>query len=308
MGKFPRKRVLESIRFHQSIFQAVLESDEIHPIDQDIEKMLSRATKPATEAVAVLSALHVLAKKLEAQSQRDPGLLTAFKSEIAKILALNYQLYLNFNPYEIGWESPDDIPDLGFLDVGKQLERITAEIERLGLPKAATQECLVGILRNLSLDQAASLSPALLRARLRTTTKKERQALLDLRYAKRTSWNGLVARLTSDPTPEDFKKWADGNFPDRKIIGLVSSDLIHLDESAYTKVANWRRTKPERIPPDEFDFPHQSRVVDELLEKEGAPTATDLSQAIRGGNPIAPDIARLHRAARRRGYPTRRPK
>jgi hypothetical protein len=67
---------------------------------------------------------------------------------------------------------------------------------------------------------------------------KERRAALDKHYAARKKNTWAKAR-SERPTPEEMLVWLNSTFPDRREIGMLLSDLKHLDKAAYQKVAEW---------------------------------------------------------------------
>jgi hypothetical protein len=87
-------------------------------------------------------------------------------------------------------------------------------------------------------------------AALKTMTLKQRKEALDKHYAARQPW---TQARSGKPTPEEFLAWLDKNFPDRREIGLLLSDLRHLDPPGFGKVHNWSRVSKAVI--ESFGFP-----------------------------------------------------
>jgi hypothetical protein len=85
--------------------------------------------------------------------------------------------------------------------------------------------------------EAASFAQA-----LEVMTMEDRKAALDNHYGARKKNTWTKAKGVR-PSPETFKLWLDAVFPDRGEIGMVLSDLKHLDPPAYEKVMYWSRTK-----------------------------------------------------------------
>jgi tetratricopeptide (TPR) repeat protein len=79
---------------------------------------------------------------------------------------------------------------------------------------------------------------------LEAMTLKERRAALDAHYATRKENQWAKAR-GENPTPDQFRAWLDDVFPDRREIGMVLSDLRHLEKEAYDKLHNWSNKKPK---------------------------------------------------------------
>jgi hypothetical protein len=88
-------------------------------------------------------------------------------------------------------------------------------------------------------------------AALETMTLKQRWGALDKHYATRKASTWTQAR-SARPTPEEFRAWLDATFPDRREIGMVLSDLSHLDWPAYRKALAWSGAR-EKIPEAIFE-------------------------------------------------------
>jgi Flp pilus assembly protein TadD len=153
----------------------------------------------------------------------------------------------------------------------------------------------------VTLVQEVQQSPADL---LRLMKKKERRAFLDKHYEERKPWAAYVEALGRNPVPADFEKWADKNFPDRQALGLFFGDLRRLDKGAYDKIVNWRRSKEGGstivLPDDEFGFPRQENLNNELVAAGKIPTGAEVFDAFRRGDPDARALDRQHAMARQR--------
>jgi tetratricopeptide (TPR) repeat protein len=128
---------------------------------------------------------------------------------------------------------------------------------------------------------------------------KDRQAFLDLHYASRASW----AKIRSEePTPAELRAWADQNFPDRREMILVISDLQHLDKEAYLKVMHWRRrligNEKDRLL-TQLGFPSKQGKFSKTLAAF-APAGAEMFDSLREGDPVkALKVAqRINRARR----------
>lgn len=102
------------------------------------------------------------------------------------------------------------------------------------------------------------------------TLKDRRSALIqhygllpdkDGKYALPEEKKWETVRGGKNPPPEKFLTWLNEVFPDRREIGMVLSDLKHLDEAAYDKVMLWAgaRSKMPRAVIDSFGLP--SRIT-----------------------------------------------
>jgi hypothetical protein len=132
---------------------------------------------------------------------------------------------------------------------------------------------------------------------LAAMTLKERRTFLALHYQDRTPWADVRPRKPQEPTREDFERWADGNFPDRRELGLVLSDLSVLDKEAYGKLRHWanRRGGASKIDPAEFGFPSKVVHYDPL---KPVPSGAELFKAIERGDPKAAELRRDYMRAR----------
>jgi hypothetical protein len=126
---------------------------------------------------------------------------------------------------------------------------------------------------------------------------KERRAFLDQHYQDRMPWAEARPKRPREAMPADFLEWADRNFPDRRRLGLVLSDLATLDKEAYGKLRHWanRKGNAAKIDPVQFGFP--SKVVHYDPTKP-VPTGAELFKAIERGDPRAPELRRDYMRAR----------
>jgi hypothetical protein len=118
-------------------------------------------------------------------------------------------------------------------------------------------------------EQSAPPARHPLAAALDTMTLEQRRTALDEHYAARKQNTWTQAKGTK-PTPDTFLAWLDVTFPDRRDVGLVLSDLRHLDPPAYKKVDNWSR--------------ENSGVSKETITGFGLPTKTMKYDAERDAN------------------------
>jgi hypothetical protein len=126
--------------------------------------------------------------------------------------------------------------------------------------------------------------PAPFAEALEVMTLKERRAALDAHYAavKKNTWT--KARSDERATPEKFLAWLDSVFPDRREVGVVLSDLQHLDAPAYKKIFNWSR-------PD-------SGVSKAVIDSFGLPSKATKYDPVRDANApksLAEVVARVER-------------
>ena len=149
-----------------------------------------------------------------------------------------------------------------------------------------------------------------LAAELETMTLKQRQLALGAHYAaqheekKKTgekikTWE--EAR-SDEPTPNEFVAWLDKTYPDRCAVGLMLSDMKHLDKPAYIKVIQWsqRKSKIPKATIDGFGLPRKKQLNDKLLATEGAPTGAQVFEAFERGDPRARVLHRRSAMARSR--------
>jgi hypothetical protein len=126
---------------------------------------------------------------------------------------------------------------------------------------------------------------------------KERRAFLDRHYQGRTPWAEARPKRPQESMPADFLQWANTNFPDRRQLRLVLSDLATLDREAYGKLRHWanRKGNAAKIDPADFGFP--SKVV-RYDPTKPVPTGAELFKAIERGDPRAPELRRDYMRAR----------
>jgi hypothetical protein len=112
--------------------------------------------------------------------------------------------------------------------------------------------------------EAAPVEALPFAAALEAMTLKERRAALiehyglvpdkDGTYAlpEKKQWKNVRAE---NPKPEQFREWLDVVFPDREAIGMVLSDLKHLDPPAHVKLHNWSQNPKTKSSIDSFGLP-----------------------------------------------------
>lgn len=126
---------------------------------------------------------------------------------------------------------------------------------------------------------------------------RDRKAALERHYQGRTPWADVRPGKPQEPAPDDFEQWADSNFPDRRRLGLVLSDLRALDKEAYGKLRHWAnpRGNAVKIDPARFGFP--SKVV-RYDPAKPAPTGAQVFEAFDRGDPRASELRRDYMRAR----------
>jgi hypothetical protein len=134
-------------------------------------------------------------------------------------------------------------------------------------------------------------------AELAAMKLKERRQFLDRHYKDRTRWAQVRPKRPQEPTPDDFQRWVDGNFPDRRQLGLVLSDLTTLDKEAYGKLRRWASPTGNtvKIDPAQFGFP--SKVV-RYDPSKPVPTGAEVFDAFKRGDPEAVELRRDYMRAR----------
>jgi len=135
--------------------------------------------------------------------------------------------------------------------------------------------------------------------KLSAMTLKDRRDFLEWRYQNRKPWAEARPK-TREPAQKDFERrafeqWADDNFPDRRQLGLVLSDLNALDKEAYSKLRRWASNKVAKIDPADFGFP--SKVV-HYDQSKPAPTGAEVFKALEQGDPRAVQLKRQYMRAR----------
>jgi hypothetical protein len=87
-----------------------------------------------------------------------------------------------------------------------------------------------------------------------------------------------------NPTPEQFKDWLDSWCCNRREIGMVLSDLRHLDARAYEKLHNWSQdSKIEKGRIDALDLPTKTTKYDPARDANAAVSFAEIvTRAERG--------------------------
>ncbi len=132
------------------------------------------------------------------------------------------------------------IESLGFAKAAKLFVGAASPDERALLASMVDADLVAGVL--------APKEPTFTEL-LALMSPDDRKAALNTHYTPRKSWAEVRRKK---PMPGDMLAWLDTNFPDRREIGMVLSDLAHLDEDAYEKVMAWR-TKRAGIPAEIID-------------------------------------------------------
>jgi len=172
------------------------------------------------------------------------------------------------------------VPELAADAHALALARVKAEVAGRAAPVAAPQ---------VPAPAARSFTEA-----LEAMTLKERRAALIQHYGLLPDKDGKY-RLPEDsqwrkakegnPTPERFREWLNVVFADRREIGMVLSDLKHLDEDAYDKVVHgWARKN--------------SKVPKKVIESFGLPTRITKYDPVRDAEAPKSFIEVVERAAR----------
>jgi hypothetical protein len=107
------------------------------------------------------------------------------------------------------------------------------------------------------------------------TLKQRREALADHYAALHEEQKAAGAEtkpwaeVRSDkPTPEEFRAWLDERYPDRRKIGLLLSDLKHLDLPAYQKVCLWASQGMAKETLECFDLPSKYTLFDPVRDAD----------------------------------------
>jgi len=176
-------------------------------------------------------------------------------------------------------------PDMGLLH---EYLRTTLGVPESLVPELAADMHALALARvkaEVTGRAAPVAAPAPFAEALEAMTLKERRAALDQHYAarKKNTW----AQAKGDkPTPEKFLAWLDVVFPDRRKIGLVLSDLKHLDEAAYDKVVmGWARknSKIEKTVIESFGLPTKITPYDAERDANAPKSFAEVvEQAVQG--------------------------
>jgi hypothetical protein len=165
----------------------------------------------------------------------------------------------------------DYLKTLGVPD--SRLPELAADVHAYALAQAKRE------VAGRAAQAAASAAPSFAEA-LEAMTLKERRAALAKHYGLLPDKDGKYAlpekkkwknAKEGEPTPEKFRAWLNEVFPDRRKIGMVLSDLKHLDEDAYDKVVKgWARknSKIEKAVIDSFDLPTRITKYDPVRDAD----------------------------------------
>ena len=175
-------------------------------------------------------------------------------------------------------------------------------LKTLGVPKSRLPDVAADI-HALALARAKAevagraapvAAPAPFAEALEAMTLKERRAALiqhygllpdkDGKYAlpKEKRWETVRGK---NPAPEKFLTWLNEVFPDRREIGMVLSDLKHLDKSAYDKVMLWAgaRSKMPRAVINSFDLPTRITKYDPVRDANAPKSWAEVSLRVERG-------------------------
>lgn len=136
-----------------------------------------------------------------------------------------------------------------------------------------------------------------------------RRAALDAYYAarKKNTWVMAKEKAKADaeaegtskrPTPEQFYAWLNTAFRDRCEVGMVLSDMFHLDKPAYDKVIEWSR-KDSDVPRetiDTFGLPTKIIKHDDVQDDPTAIVLTAVAEFLANPTRDACDVKTLHAA------------
>ena len=138
-------------------------------------------------------------------------------------------------------------------------------------------------------------------------TLKQRRDALKERYGWRIKQHSWTKAKGTDrnPTPEKFMKWLEAIFPDRREVGLVLSDLGHLEPTAYKKIFNWSRPNSgvSKDTIESFGVPSKATKYDPVRDAEAPSSIAEVyARAERGED----SFMNLHRAYGRARHHTPR--
>jgi hypothetical protein len=159
---------------------------------------------------------------------------------------------------------------IGFATAGRLLVGAASPDEQRAL-KTGMAECV----REVTSPEPPAAAP--FREALEAMTLKDRRAALIQHYGllpdkdgkyrlpEKSQWRNAKE---GEPTPEKFRAWLDVVFPDRREIGMVLSDLKHLDKDGYEKVVMWLRknTKVTKAEVAALDLPSRITKYDPVRD------------------------------------------
>lgn len=125
-----------------------------------------------------------------------------------------------------------------------------------------------------------------------------RRRVLDRYYAvrKETTW---AKAKGNDPSPKGFGKWLNKTFPGRDEIGMVLSDLKHLDEDAYDTMMRWseKRSKVPREVIESFRLPSGRVSYDAERDASAPRTMAEVRERAATGEASIKDLTRAYSRA-----------
>lgn len=176
-------------------------------------------------------------------------------------------------------------------------------LKSLGVPQSRQPELAAKIdafaKAEITGREAAPAAAPSFAAALEAMTLKERRAALDAHYADRAGNQWSLAKGKT-PTPEKFRAWLDAVFPDRREIGMVLSDLRHLDEAAYDKVMLWagKRSKVARVEIDAFGLPSKTTKYDAVRDADAPKSLNEIVERAARGEGTFKNLHRSYIRAR----------
>jgi hypothetical protein len=193
-------------------------------------------------------------------------------------------------------ETSDNAPAMGLLH--EYLKTLGVPDSRL--PKLAAKiDALVKaeVAERAAPEPAQETKPetAAFREALEAMTLKDRRAALDQHYSARKKNTWTKARGGDKATPEKFRAWLDSTFPDRREVGLVLSDLKHLDAPAYDKMINWTRPNSgvSKAVIDSFGLPTKITKYDPVRDANAPKSLAEVVSRVERGED---SFKNLHRA------------
>jgi hypothetical protein len=124
-----------------------------------------------------------------------------------------------------------------------------------------------------------------LAAAIEMMTLKERYATLAAHYhaltgAETKPW---AEARSGKPSHQEFLAWLDKRYPDRREVGLLFSDLLHLDKPAYTKLCQWAFAGVAKATLESFDLPSKITRYDPVRDADAPKSLRELwTRAERG--------------------------
>jgi hypothetical protein len=166
--------------------------------------------------------------------------------------------------------------EIGLATAGKLIVEAASPDERAHI---ASMAACVREVTSPEPPAPVAAKPAPFAEALEAMTLKDRRAALIQHYGLLPDKKGKYALPEEkkwetvrgkNPAPEKFRAWLNEVFPDRREIGMVLSDLEHLDSRAYEKVMRWsdKNSKLDKAVIDGFDLP--TRITKYDPERDAA--------------------------------------